>query len=35
LLITGKGLNADLKKETLELINHTQTIYYDKENYDQ
>ncbi|PAJ72333.1 LPS export ABC transporter periplasmic protein LptC [Pseudoalteromonas sp. NBT06-2] len=35
LVITGKGLNADLKKETLELINHTQTIYYDKENYDQ
>ncbi|MBU2968128.1 LPS export ABC transporter periplasmic protein LptC [Pseudoalteromonas sp. C2R02] len=35
LLITGKGLNADLNKETLELINHTQTIYYDKENYDQ
>ena len=35
LLITGKGLNADLKEETLELINHTQTIYYDNENYDQ
>ncbi len=30
LLIVGQGLNADLIQETLELINHTQTIYYDQ-----
>ncbi|SFD30339.1 LPS export ABC transporter periplasmic protein LptC [Pseudoalteromonas denitrificans] len=35
LSISGKGLNANLKNETLELINHTQTIYDDQEYYEQ
>jgi lipopolysaccharide export system protein LptC len=30
LKIMGKGLQADLKAEVIELINHTRTIYYDQ-----
>ncbi|MBE0366810.1 LPS export ABC transporter periplasmic protein LptC [Pseudoalteromonas sp. MMG013] len=30
LLITGKGLHADLNTDVIELINHTRTIYYDQ-----
>ncbi|MGO2011190.1 MAG: LPS export ABC transporter periplasmic protein LptC [Pseudoalteromonas sp.] len=30
LKITGRGLEADLKAEVIELINHTRTIYYDQ-----
>lgn len=30
LRITGRGLEADLKAEVIELINHTRTIYYDQ-----
>ncbi len=30
LKITGRGLQADLKAEVIELINHTRTIYYDQ-----
>ncbi|RJE76850.1 LPS export ABC transporter periplasmic protein LptC [Pseudoalteromonas sp. MSK9-3] len=30
LMITGKGLLADLNTEVIELINHTRTVYYDQ-----
>lgn len=30
LLITGRGLNADLNTDVIELINHTRTIYHDQ-----
>ena len=30
ILITGKGLIANFESEVIELINHTQTIYYDQ-----
>ncbi|MFC0117753.1 LPS export ABC transporter periplasmic protein LptC [Pseudoalteromonas xiamenensis] len=30
LTITGQGLLADLKTDTIELNNHTRTIYYEK-----